>query len=253
MNEHIYNLKASERIYISVAEIKLRLDIHYDGKMKVRISLGKHGAILRLPLYISLADKERYILWSRDWIEKQFEKNPKYKIPYQAKEYFTGQKIEVSGTEYSLEIIHDKNRQGVLAELKSHDILIYLPDPISSSNKSKYCAQAISKLLSKRYLSAMKLRVLELNAQHFKKEVKGVQIRNNSSNWGSCSSQGNISLNSKLLLTPAWVRDYIIIHELAHLVEHNHSNKYWALVERAMPNYMEAEKWLKQYGSQISW
>lgn len=76
--------------------------------------------------------------------------------------------------------------------------------------------------------------------------VTRVVVRNQKSRWGSCSYNGTISLNWRLIQLPAPVRDYIIVHELMHLRELNHSKRFWNHVERACPNYQGAEDWLKQ-------
>ena len=79
--------------------------------------------------------------------------------------------------------------------------------------------------------------------------VKQVTVRNQRSRWGSCSPGGTISLNWRLIQAPEAVRDYIIYHELAHLWEMNHSDRFWARVERVCPGWREAEHWLKRSGS----
>ncbi len=79
-------------------------------------------------------------------------------------------------------------------------------------------------------------------------EVKQVTVRNQRSRWGSCSSGGVISLNWRLVQTPYPVRDYIIYHELMHLREMNHSDRFWARVEEVCPTWREAERWLKKNG-----
>jgi len=89
-------------------------------------------------------------------------------------------------------------------------------------------------------------RVLALAAQH-DLTVHRVTVRNQRSRWGSCSRRGTISLNWRLVQTPETVRDYIILHELAHLRQMNHSSKFWAEVERFCPAYLEAEQWLKEH------
>lgn len=76
--------------------------------------------------------------------------------------------------------------------------------------------------------------------------VARVVVRNQKSRWGSCSYNGTISLNWRLIQLPPQVRDYIIVHELMHLRELNHSRRFWNHVERACPNYRSAEDWLKQ-------
>ena len=83
--------------------------------------------------------------------------------------------------------------------------------------------------------------------------VVGVQygritIRNQKSKWGSCSSRGNLNFNCLLMLAPPSVRDYVVVHELCHLVELNHSKRFWALVAGVLPGYRQEEKWLKTQG-----
>ncbi|HEX7632089.1 MAG TPA: M48 family metallopeptidase [Lacunisphaera sp.] len=79
-------------------------------------------------------------------------------------------------------------------------------------------------------------------------DVKHVTVRNQRSRWGSCSAGGTISLNWRLVQTPDPVRDYIIYHELMHLREMNHSDRFWARVEEVCPWWRDAEKWLKRNG-----
>jgi predicted metal-dependent hydrolase len=79
--------------------------------------------------------------------------------------------------------------------------------------------------------------------------VKQVTVRNQRSRWGSCSAGGTISLNWRLVQTPDSVRDYIIYHELMHLREMNHSDRFWAQVAEVCPWWVEAERWLKRNGS----
>ena len=77
-------------------------------------------------------------------------------------------------------------------------------------------------------------------------QVSRISVRNQKSRWGSCSRRGTITLNWRLIQTPVFVRDYIILHELAHRKQMNHSDKFWREVERLCPGYLLAEKWLKQ-------
>jgi predicted metal-dependent hydrolase len=93
-------------------------------------------------------------------------------------------------------------------------------------------------------------RVREL-ARHHASDVKHIVIRNQKSRWGSCSCQGTISLNWRLIQLPDYVRDYIIVHELMHLRELNHSNRFWQLVAKACPDYRQAEDWLKSNSGQV--
>lgn len=98
-----------------------------------------------------------------------------------------------------------------------------------------------------RKLAAVELppRVLELAAHHGV-SISRVSVRNQKSRWGSCSRRGTVSLNWRLIQTPDFVRDYIILHELAHRRQMNHSKKFWQEVAGLCPDYLRAEDWLKQ-------
>jgi len=76
-----------------------------------------------------------------------------------------------------------------------------------------------------------------------------VVVRNQRSRWGSCSVRGTISLNWRLIQAPAWVRDYLIVHELMHLQQMNHTPRFWSLVAGAFPGYRAAESWLDEHAA----
>ena len=78
-----------------------------------------------------------------------------------------------------------------------------------------------------------------------------VTIRSQKTRWGSCSSTGAISLNWRLIQVPAFVRDYVILHELVHLDQLDHSTRFWERLAKICPNLNAAEKWLKMHGNRI--
>ena len=78
-----------------------------------------------------------------------------------------------------------------------------------------------------------------------------ITIRCQKTRWGSCSSQGNLNFNLLLMLTPPEVIDYIVVHELCHRKEMNHSPRFWAEVKRVLPEYEKQEQWLKRNGGAI--
>lgn len=79
-------------------------------------------------------------------------------------------------------------------------------------------------------------------------QVRRVTIRNQRSRWGSCSRAGTIALNFRLVQMSGAIADYVLIHELMHVKQQNHGPRFWALVERACPQYREAERWLRRSG-----
>jgi len=89
-------------------------------------------------------------------------------------------------------------------------------------------------------------RLLELATRHSLTVVR-VSVRNQRRRWGSCARGGHICLNWRLVRMPAWVRDYVMIHELMHLEHMNHSRSFWRLVARACPDYEAARRWLREH------
>jgi predicted metal-dependent hydrolase len=94
-------------------------------------------------------------------------------------------------------------------------------------------------------------RVLQLATAH-QLRVQRITVRNQRSRWGSCSRRGTISLNWRLIQTPPFVCDYIILHELAHLKQMNHSARFWREVGRLCPGFEAAERWLKQHSRTLA-
>jgi predicted metal-dependent hydrolase len=81
--------------------------------------------------------------------------------------------------------------------------------------------------------------------------VKRVAVRDPSSRWGSCSTTGVLSYSWRLILAPPFVLDYLAVHEVAHLVEMNHSRRFWKLVDQLCPDYRRAKAWLNSNGTEL--
>lgn len=92
-----------------------------------------------------------------------------------------------------------------------------------------------------------KQKVEQLN-KYYNFKYRKITIRNQKTRWGSCSKKGNLSFSYRIVLLPEEITDYIIIHELCHLGEFNHSKKFWNLVRKTVPNYVDVRKDLKKRG-----
>lgn len=88
-------------------------------------------------------------------------------------------------------------------------------------------------------------------AQALSVSFQDIRIKDQKSRWGSCSSKRNMNFNWRLLMAPEPVCDYVIIHELCHLIHMNHSPDFWNLVESVCPDYRQYKKWLKENGKQL--
>ncbi|MGI8422303.1 MAG: M48 metallopeptidase family protein [Gaiellaceae bacterium] len=93
--------------------------------------------------------------------------------------------------------------------------------------------------------------VARTEAERLGLRFAGIQIRDQRTRWGSCSSRGTLSFNWRLALAPAEVLDYVVMHELCHLREGNHSPRFWALLAAARPDYESPRAWLRKYGHEL--
>jgi predicted metal-dependent hydrolase len=82
-------------------------------------------------------------------------------------------------------------------------------------------------------------------------DFEEIQVRNQRTRWGSCSTTGTLGLNWRLMMAPPRIIDYVVIHELAHLRESNHSNAFWSIVAEYAPNYEDHAKWLREHSSRL--
>jgi hypothetical protein len=114
--------------------------------------------------------------------------------------------------------------------------------------RAKAVQTLLSRILAADFREEIEERVHHLNRQTVNRPIRRIALKYNTSNWGSCSSDGNINFSTRLLFTPPHVQDYVILHELVHLVEPNHSDRFWATVAHYMPDYEQREQWLRENG-----
>ena len=88
-------------------------------------------------------------------------------------------------------------------------------------------------------------------ARRLERQIAAIGLRDTRSRWGSCSTSGTLSFSWRLAMAPAEVLDYVAAHEAAHLVEMNHSERYWAVLERLVPGYARPRAWLKREGRKL--
>lgn len=123
--------------------------------------------------------------------------------------------------------------------------------------KERLEAESTEKLTREKVIALAEeaLKVIPERVEYFAKVIGvtygKITIRNQKTRWGSCSSKGNLNFNCLLMLAPPEVLDYVVVHELCHRKQMNHSKAFWLEVEKVLPNYKEVRKWLKEEGSQM--
>ncbi|MEO0339176.1 MAG: M48 family metallopeptidase [Bacteroidota bacterium] len=222
--------------------------IYFERRNGGRASVGTKSLLLRVPYNLTKKGMGDLWSWFMDWVRQLEEERPDTLKHFHYKVYQSGMELVVGDRTYVLQIDGDERRTATGKMVPPNELHLILPTGMDNYNNNRAIKTLCSRLVAQDYLPAIKTRVQELNSAFFNKEIKDVKLKYNSSNWGSCSSNKIINFSTRLLFAPKVVVDYVIIHELAHLVEANHSSRFWALVEKAMPAYKEHEKWLKENG-----
>jgi predicted metal-dependent hydrolase len=155
----------------------------------------------------------------------------------------TGFRLPLLGDARILRIEHCAGSRGRVV-LTHDEVVVYCPE--SESDPSRLLTAWGIRWAKQ----ALPHRTAELARLHGYK-FETVTVRNQRTRWGSCSRRGGISLNWRLVLFPPEVADYLICHELAHLIHHNHSSRFWSEVGRIFPAWKESERWLRLHGTSL--
>ena len=234
-------------IHIEGKEVPFKIFV--ERRKSVRVSFGKSAINLRMPANLSNGAKEEHYKKAVEWVRKRASKNPDVLLPYELEDYDKKKVLFIYGRELGINIQYQNRKTGRGDfDPKTETIILIIPNDITGADKNKMIKQLLSRVSAQLFLPEITKRVHEINDKCFHKKINSVNLKYNSSNWGSCSSANNVNLSTRLLFAPKDVIDYVIIHELAHLYEMNHSKKFWNIVSQVMPNYKEKEKWLNENG-----
>lgn len=232
--------------------IHLPLLIIEESRNDTRVSIGRTTAYLRMPYTAPKEFKQEKLIWAKKWILETLQEKPDLAQRWKNKEYHSGQIIKTAFKNYTLELSTNRAKSTGTAYVDGHQLFINLP---TLENGDYYTRDFITGLLS-RGISADLIepfseRVHMFNKMHFREKIKSVKMKYLHSRWGSCAMSGNLNFSTKIILAPLEIMDHVIIHELAHLKEMNHGPRFWRWVEKADPDYVKHERWLKKYGDRL--
>ncbi len=213
----------------STAQVKW---IKSSRSRSLRLSLTAHGLRLSSPLRASRNLVEKFLSQQAHWIQSHLALRP----------HLETNTFLYQGREYTLVI---KNQLGELNNRIHTEGTTFYLSPVSYSVES-------AKLLLERWLRTEATDLLTPMIREYagkmKVEVPTLRFREAHTRWGSCAHDGAIMLNWRLIHTPVDVAKYVVIHELAHRVHLNHSDKFWQLVEKFDPDFRVHRGWLKRHG-----
>jgi hypothetical protein len=215
-------------------------------KKTISISVKDGNVEVKAPFNLNQNEIDAFILKKEKWIKNKILLQKSIKQPPE-KKFINGEVFKFLGKNLKLKInISDAKK----TYIKNDYICLDL------KNNTKNKKEKIKKELQLFYRSSSERILKEKTLIESKKmnlKVKEIKVRSYKNRWGSCSSNGNISYNWKLIMAPEKIIDYVIIHELCHLIHFNHSRDYWGEVSKKLPNYRESKEWLKSNQYLFDW
>jgi len=215
------------------------------------IKVDLEGVSVRIPADLPLARIEKLVAEKTAWIERKLAEAERKQrgIAGQLEQSSTladGSRIMVQGQHLPLKLIASDQMKVV----QSSDRLEVYADADLIADKEQLRA------LVEQWLYRRAVEELNFCVNVYKQRVGAtpsrIQIKDYRARWGSCKPDGSIQLNWRLIHAPMHIMDYVVVHELCHLLEMNHSKHFWSEVERVEPQYKMKRQWLKDNGWQLS-
>ncbi|MCX4187322.1 M48 family metallopeptidase [Methylophaga sp. OBS4] len=196
---------------------------------------------IRMPDKLPLHHAEDFIALKTNWIKQKLARHP----PVSRRKFETGESFPFLGQSLTLQISTAQLQNQVIAD--SHALII---ETKLAAPSQKQLLNLLTLWYQQQAESYLSIRCRQLAGQTGLQPGL-IQVKNYKARWGSCRLNGDIQLNWKLIMAPAEIIDYVIIHELCHLKQHNHSPAFWQLVELFDPDFKAHRLWLKDNGQQL--
>lgn len=220
--------------------MNINYSVVYSERKTISIIVERdRSVVVRAPLNASETGIAREIEKRKRLLQKKIEHNQKYPFTKEAKEFVSGESLLYLGKNYKL-FVTDEPIEGILFDSKFF---------ISRENQ-KYA----NRLFKEWYINAA-TEIIVPKAIAIAKQLgviyNNINILDLKYRWGSCTPKDNIHFNWRLIKAPMTVIEYIIVHELTHLLEANHTPEFWNRVAVQQPNYTKAKCWLKEFGHEL--
>ena len=201
----------------------LALEIRPDGTL-----------IVRAPHFVKDSVIQKFVSQKSEWIEKVYHRTREQLEIVSPKKFIEGEKFLYLGKEYTLHIAAD-----ISGKLLFEDQFIL---------SARYLPKA--RKLFERWYREEAFLIFTQRCRFYAPKMGGpyqrIKLSSAKHRWGSCNPKGSLCFNWRLVMAPQETIDYVVIHELAHLKEPNHSVRFWEAVEKVFPDYRAAKKWLKE-------
>lgn len=230
--------------------------IRSDRRKSIALQVKRGIVTVRAPQYVKDSYIEQLVLQKKSWLEakllihKELQNNQQSSV--QNITFVDNGCIWLYGAKKTITLNFSKKESIVYCE-DSFNISL----PIRYQTFSSIEQQKVLKRKIEAWFKASAIELITEKVERFSDLLNlfpiDINVRQYKARWGSCNNHGKLSFNYLLLMTPGWVIDYVVIHELCHLKHLNHSRQFWLLVEHHFPRFKEAKQWLKLHQNQLKW
>lgn len=212
--------------------------IKFSKRKTITITVERDRSIIvKAPIDANPHRIDKIVESKKLWIYKKLNEEQKYDEVKKGKEFVSGETVLYLGKKYRLEI--EKSNIEEIKFFNKFIVAAVSADRAASAFKNWYKQKAFSIIVPR-----VKKYAKNVGVNYNKIMVSELKYR-----WGSCTPKDNLNFNWRLIKAPMFVIDYVIVHELAHFIESNHTHKFWNIVEIQVPKYLKAKQWLKEHGS----
>jgi predicted metal-dependent hydrolase len=217
----------------------IRFDIKYKNRTSIGIRIDSYGNIeVQAPK--KTPDEKVLQVLENNWIllQQKLSEIKERLDGIQEKIYKNDESFLYLGNSYPIEIIQDRSIAQEHVVFEGHKLYIYVKkledEKIKQSLKRFYYKQ--TKALVEKSVSNYQ--------SHFKTKPRSIRISDSKKTWGTCDSNFHLTFNWRLAMAPLEVIDYVVVHEMCHMIHLNHDRSFWRIVGKIMPDYKEKENWL---------
>jgi len=206
-------------------------------RITLRVRAASRDVVVTVPRRASLASARAFVESHADWIGARLARLP------QAAPFVHGARVPLRGVEHV--IAHEPAQRGTVRVVERDGVA-----HLCVSGAAAHLARRVEDFLKREARRDLDAAVARHCASAGAR-AQSVTLRDTTSRWGSCTAQGALNFSWRLIMAPPFVLDYLAAHEVAHLVHHDHSSRFWALTRRLAPLTDRAEAWLKAHGAHL--
>jgi len=213
---------------------------------------NESNLIVRSPKNTAETKIEKVLKKKTSWILSKLKEMDKIKPAPKEKEFMSGEKLTYLGRRYRLEV-SPAETSNTEVKLYQGKFIIDYPEKLKKDDEQR--REEIRDALIEWYREHAKEKINERVEKYKIKldvEPNNVVVKKQKKRWGSCSSKGNLNFNWRIILAPMSIVDYLVVHELTHLLHDNHSREFWATVGSIIPDVKAKREWLKVNGRRLS-